>query len=281
MNTAKTKRPSEGGTFGRELSRAIAQRGRPYPVYQALSDHWTLILQRLLPVWSAAGPGLADPGRVVLTPHTVYLDSDRLLGSRQQILAGTLEPHRSLATFGVAIHEVCTPSTQSCGCPTGTRSWRTARTAGERELAVDGPLLEEPRMIEVLTAETVSRDLCGQDFAASIWVIDPAFMINLVREQLGENSDTTPGGRARLLRRSEAQLRGDARQDQDATSPAGAALAARPSTAAASIGTPPKRDSLARTSPSSPIRRSTSSTASPTARWTTSPTSSWNFPPSI
>jgi hypothetical protein len=31
----------------------------------------------------------------------------------------------------------------------------------------------------------------GQDFAASIWVIDPMFMLDLVREQLGENIDAT------------------------------------------------------------------------------------------
>ena len=32
----------------------------------------------------------------------------------------------------------------------------------------------------------------GQDFAASIWVIDPVFMLDLVREQLGEQGDQTP-----------------------------------------------------------------------------------------
>jgi hypothetical protein len=32
----------------------------------------------------------------------------------------------------------------------------------------------------------------GQDFAASIWVIDPVFMLDLVREQLGEDSDSAP-----------------------------------------------------------------------------------------
>ena len=32
----------------------------------------------------------------------------------------------------------------------------------------------------------------GQDFAASIWVIDPVFMLDLVREQLGEDTDGAP-----------------------------------------------------------------------------------------
>ncbi len=59
--TGSSTRPNEGGLFARELSRAVAQRGRLDPVYRALSDHWTLILQRLFPVWSLVGPGLADP----------------------------------------------------------------------------------------------------------------------------------------------------------------------------------------------------------------------------
>ena len=32
----------------------------------------------------------------------------------------------------------------------------------------------------------------GQDFAASIWVIDPVFMLDLVHQQLGENTDEAP-----------------------------------------------------------------------------------------
>jgi hypothetical protein len=40
------------GLFARELRRAAAQRGRLDPVHQRLSDHWTLILHRLYPVWA-------------------------------------------------------------------------------------------------------------------------------------------------------------------------------------------------------------------------------------
>ena len=90
----------------RAHARDRPQRGRLELVYQALSDHWTVILQRLFPVWSVIGPGLADPSHIELSSRTVYLDSDSLLGSREQILSGTLEPHRILATFGVGIHEV-------------------------------------------------------------------------------------------------------------------------------------------------------------------------------
>ena len=201
MSTAKTKRPSEGGMFARELSRAIAQRGRLDPVYQALSDHWTLILQRLFPVWSVVGPGLADPGHIELTSRTVYLDSDSLLGSRQQILAGTLEPHRILATFGVGIHEVLhakhtklwvldrdvalseaedetlrqlavdrqmleEPRMEANGVrefPDGTRRGKFIRAAiGAAAVEVILPRLSEALMLEALTAGAVSRDLAGR-----------------------------------------------------------------------------------------------------------------------
>jgi hypothetical protein len=97
-------------------------------------------------VWSLVGPGLADPGHIELASRTVYLDSDSLLGSRPQILAGTLEPHRILAAFGVATHEVLHAK--------HTKLWVTQRDIeladGEdergRQLAVDRRLLEEPRM---------------------------------------------------------------------------------------------------------------------------------------
>lgn len=101
--------------FARELSRAVAQRGRLDPVYQRLSDHWTLILQRLFPVWSLVGPALADPGHIELTSRTVYLDSDSLLGSRQQIVTGTLEPHGSSRRSGSGSTKSSTPSTPRHG----------------------------------------------------------------------------------------------------------------------------------------------------------------------
>jgi hypothetical protein len=74
MSTASAKRPSQGAQFARELSRAVARRGRLDFVYQALSDHWTLILQRLFPVCSVVGPGLADPGHIDLAKVTGILE---------------------------------------------------------------------------------------------------------------------------------------------------------------------------------------------------------------
>ena len=57
----------------------------------------------------------------------------------------------------------------------------------------------------------------GPDFAASIWVIDPVFMLDLVREQLGEDTDGAPAaeqayfGKAKL---SDEELRDAAAEDQ-------------------------------------------------------------------
>jgi Mg-chelatase subunit ChlD len=132
--------------FARELSRAVAQRGRLDLIYQALSDHWTVILQRLFPVWSVVGPGLADPGHIELTSRTVYLDSESLLGSRQQIVDGTLEPHRILATFGVGIHEVLHAKHTKLWVSDRDTELSEAQDEASRQLAVDRRLLEEPRM---------------------------------------------------------------------------------------------------------------------------------------
>ena len=68
-------------SFATELTRAAAQRGKLDPLYRELSDDWTLILQRLFPVWALIGPGLAEPGHIELRSRTVYLDSDELLGT--------------------------------------------------------------------------------------------------------------------------------------------------------------------------------------------------------
>ena len=146
MNRQEKPTAERGRNVARELTRAVAQRGRLESVYQSLSDHWTLILQRLFPVWSVIGPGLADPGHIELTSRTVYLDSDSLLGSREEIITGTLEPGRILATFGVGIHEVLHAK--------HTKLWVSDRdielTEAEdevlRQLAADRQLLEEPRM---------------------------------------------------------------------------------------------------------------------------------------
>ena len=133
-------------SFATELTRAVAQRGKLDPVYQELSDDWTLILQQLFPVWTLIGPGLADPGHIVLRSRTVYLDSDELLGTKAQILAGQLERRAILRTYGVAIHEVFHAKHTKQWVTDRDAELRDSRVADERQLAVDRELLEEPRM---------------------------------------------------------------------------------------------------------------------------------------
>jgi hypothetical protein len=57
----------------------------------------------------------------------------------------------------------------------------------------------------------------GQDFAASIWVIDPVFMIDLVHDQLGESTDETPAAEHAYFagaKLSDEELRDAAAEDQ-------------------------------------------------------------------
>ncbi|HEY1516544.1 MAG TPA: hypothetical protein VGF91_09005 [Solirubrobacteraceae bacterium] len=144
MSTARDHgRPA---VFVQELHRAAAQRGKLDPVYQDLSDHWTAILQRLYPVWALIGPGLSDPGHIEIHSRTIYLDSDTLLGTREQIVAGRLERRAVLRCFGVALHETFHGK--------HTKRWAIDRDVAlsesedpvERQLAIDRRLLEEPRM---------------------------------------------------------------------------------------------------------------------------------------
>jgi hypothetical protein len=105
MTSGTTASGSRPAVFVKQLHRAAAQRGRLDPVYEDLSDHWTLVLQRLYPVWALIGPGLSDPGHIEIHSRTVYLDSEALFGSQEQIAAGTLEQRAILRCFGVALHE--------------------------------------------------------------------------------------------------------------------------------------------------------------------------------
>ncbi|MBE2318372.1 VWA domain-containing protein [Solirubrobacter sp. CPCC 204708] len=132
--------------FAQQLHRAAAQRGRLDPLYQDLSEQLTRILQRLYPVWALIGPGLSDPGHIELHSRWIYLDADELLGTREQLMAGTIPRRRVLGTFGVALHETFHGK--------HTKRWameydlQLARSddPAERQLAEDRRLLEEPRM---------------------------------------------------------------------------------------------------------------------------------------
>jgi Mg-chelatase subunit ChlD len=140
---ASSKGPVRRGEFTRSLSRQVAARGRLDPVYRDLSDHWTLIIQNLYPVWVVIGPGLASPGMIDLRSRSVYLDSEELLGTREDITTGSLDRYRVLVCFGVAFHEVMHAK--------HTKLWVTdydqqLASEGKTQLAEDRRLLEEPRM---------------------------------------------------------------------------------------------------------------------------------------
>ena len=141
-----TSTASRPAVFVQQLHRAAAQRGRFDPVYQDLSDHWTLVLQRLYPVWALIGPGLSDPGHIEIHSRTVYLDSEALLGARAVIAAGALEQRAILRCFGVALHETMhAKHTKRWAIEHDIELSESGDPAG-RQLAVDRRLLEEPRM---------------------------------------------------------------------------------------------------------------------------------------
>src|SRR3954454_20374989 len=133
-------------SFATELTRAAAQRGKLDPLYRELSDEWTLILQQLFPVWALIGPGLPEPGHIELRSRTVYLDSDELLGTAAQLRAGALERRAVLRTYGVAIHEVLHAKHTKLWITDRDRALAASEDPGERQLAEDRALLEEPRM---------------------------------------------------------------------------------------------------------------------------------------
>ena len=141
-------RPKASSTpvFVAELHRASAQRGRLEPCYRDLSDHWTAILQRLYPVWALIGPGLSDPGHIELRSRTIYLDADALLGPREQILAGALEPRVVLGCFGVALHETFHAKHTKRWALEHDEALAASQDPAARQLGIDRRLLEEPRM---------------------------------------------------------------------------------------------------------------------------------------
>ena len=173
------------GLFAHQLHRAAAQRGRLDPVYQDLSDHWTQILQRLYPVWALLGPGLSDPGHIEIHSHTVYLDSDSLLGPREAIAAGALEQRAILRTFGVALHETLHAKHTKRWAIEHDIALSESQDPGDRQLAVDRRLLEEPRMEAYGVRDFPPDSLRGRFVrralqAAVVDVILPAFAEQMI-----------------------------------------------------------------------------------------------------
>jgi len=133
-------------TLAQEHARASAQRGLLDAVYKELSDEMSASMQRLFPVWVLLGPGLADPAHIELRSRTTYLDSDELLGSRTEIMAGSLQPRRIQVTFGAAIHETLHAVETKLWVAEHNATLAASNDPDEQQLAVDRILLEEPRM---------------------------------------------------------------------------------------------------------------------------------------
>ena len=182
-----TSAQSRGGrpaVFVQQLHRAAAQRGKLDPVYQELSDHWTAILQRLYPVWALIGPGLSDPGHIEIHSRTIYLDSETLLGQREQIAAGRLEQRAILRCFGVAIHETLHAKHTKRWAIEHDIALSESHDPASRQLAIDRRLLEEPRMEAHGVREHPASTARGRFVrraleAAVIDVILPAFAAEL------------------------------------------------------------------------------------------------------
>ena len=180
-----TQNRNRPAVFVQQLHRAAAQRGKLDPIYQELSDHWTGILQRLYPVWALIGPGLSDPGHIEIHTRTIYLDSDTMLGTREQIVAGRLERRAVLRCFGVALHETFHGKHTKRWAIEHDIKLAESENPDDRQLAVDRRLLEEPRMEAHGVREHPAGTLRGRFVhqalkAAVIDVILPAFAHELL-----------------------------------------------------------------------------------------------------
>jgi hypothetical protein len=192
--TASRGRPA---VFMQQLHRAAAQRGRLDPVYQDLSDHWTLVLQRLYPVWALIGPGLSDPGHIEIHSRTVYLDSEALLGSRSTIAAGQLEQRAILRCFGVALHETLHAKHTKRWAIEHDLELSESDDPADRQLAVDRRLLEEPRMeahgVREFPPDTLRGRFVRRALQAAVTdVILPAFAEQVMTAAVPGQRATSP-----------------------------------------------------------------------------------------
>jgi len=167
----------------RALSRAVAHRGQLHPVWRELSDRMTLSMQRLYPVWVLLGPGLSAPGHIDLKSRTVFLDSDELLATIEDVTGGRLDRRRVLATFGVSIHETWHAK--------HTKIWVKEYDAAldDDQLRADRELLEEPRMEAHGARDHQPASRRGKFVRAAVKaavtdVIMPRFQMQLAVEEL-------------------------------------------------------------------------------------------------
>jgi len=194
----RNRRPA---IFVAQLHRAAAQRGKLDPVYQDLSDHWTRILQRLYPVWALIGPGLSDPGHIEIHSRQIYLDSEALLGPRQQIAAGNLQARAILRCFGVALHETLHAKHTKRWALEHDIALGESEHAVDRQLAADRRLLEEPRMeahgVRDFPPDTVRGRFVRRALEAAVTdVILPAFAAQVLAAAAGQPLTRDIAGRA-------------------------------------------------------------------------------------
>jgi hypothetical protein len=178
--------------FSQGLSRQVAARGGLDDLYKLLSDHWTTLIQELYPVWIIVGPGLASPAQIDVHSRTVYLDSDELIGSRAEILAGQLDRYRLLVCFGAAFHEV--------GHAKHTLRFvdeydKELEQEAQHVLARDRELLEEPRMEAWLCRDYPAGTVRGHFIRTSIsaavaTVILPRFAEQVAQAAAGGSAPT-------------------------------------------------------------------------------------------
>jgi len=136
-------------------------------------------------VWALLGPGLSDPGHIEIHSRTVYLDSDSLLGPREAIAAGALEQRAILRTFGVALHETLHAKHTKRWAIEHDIALSASQDPGDRQLAEDRRLLEEPRMEAHGVRDFPPDSLRGRFIrralqAAVVDVILPAFAEQMI-----------------------------------------------------------------------------------------------------
>lgn len=195
MPATTSKIGARAPLFVQQLARAAAQRGKLEPLYQELSDRFTLILQRLYPVWALVGPGLSDPGHIEIHSRSIYLDADELLAPREQLQAGRLDGRAVLRCFGVALHETFHAKHTKRWAIEHDMALARSEDQADRQLAVDRQLLEEPRMEahgcrEFPAASVRGRFVTRALGAAVIDVILPRFAAQLASTMLAGDAVT-------------------------------------------------------------------------------------------
>ena len=174
------------GRLVRELNRSMAQRGKLPPLYQALSDHYTAILQKLWPVWALIGPGLSDPGHIELRSRNVALDSEELLGTEAELRAGKLPRRKVLGCLGVAFHEVMHAKHTKLWVMDRDEELLDAGDDASRQVFVDRRLMEEPRMEANGVREFPATTVRGKFVRGAVGVAVVDHIIRVFLKQVAE-----------------------------------------------------------------------------------------------